>query len=374
VVAGAGCGDPSRLTAAAGALGWPVLADPRSGCRCAGDGVGGVVASADALLRVPSIANGWVPEIVVRAGAPWASKVVSQWIASLPAGVTQVLCDPASRWLDPERTASHAVAVTGSELLSAAASAASASTVSASAVSASAGSGPVGGSPWLRQWVGAEASAQEALESLLGAGGALELSEPAIARALAGGAPPGTLLVVSSSMPIRDIEWFAPSLQSAEVLSNRGANGIDGVLSTAIGAAAGVSRPVVALLGDLAFLYDAGGLLWAGARDLSLTVVVVDNGGGGIFSFLPQAHTLAPERFERYWGTPHGVDLLAVAGAYGVETSRVESRADLDRVIAGVGKPGVSVAVVRSDRAANVAHHERLNAAVAEAIAGAGGA
>ena len=97
------------------------------------------------------------------------------------------------------------------------------------------------------------------------------------------------------------------------VLSNRGVNGIDGVLSTAIGVALGGGVPTVALVGDLAFLYDAGALLWSSRRELALTVVVVDNDGGGIFSFLPQAAALPKGQFERYWGTPHGADLAAIA-------------------------------------------------------------
>lgn len=353
VVAGDGCGDPDALARSGAALGWPVLADPRSGCRSAG--VPGVVASADLLLRVPEIANGWVPDLVVRAGSPWASKVLSQWLASLPAEVPQILCDPWARWRDPERTASHTFAATGSDLLEA--------VVSQSGVPGA--SQPAWGARWMR----AEQAAQSALGSLLGPGGELELSEPAVARALAEGAPAGGRLVVSSSMPIRDVEWFGPSSQGPEVLANRGANGIDGVLSTAIGVAVGDPRPIVALLGDLAFLYDAGSLLWAADRDLSLTIVVVDNAGGGIFSFLPQARALPASRFERYWGTPHGVDIADVARAYGVEASYVETRADLQRLIAGAGKPGLSVAVVRTDRAVNVEHHERLNTAVATAVA-----
>ena len=348
VVAGQGCGDPRQLLGAAEALGWPVLADPRSGCR---DGSGTVVASADSLLRLTD-ADRWIPEVVVRAGMPWASKVVSQWLGSLPPEIPQVLADPWSRWVEPERVSSHAVAVTGSALLSAAA----------------AGAKTTGDGAWLGSWAAAERAAQQVFDSLLGRGGALESSEPGVARAVAASLPEGCPLVVSSSMPIRDVEWFGPPAQPAAVLSNRGANGIDGVLSTAIGVAATSGRPAAALLGDLAFLYDAGALLWAGTRDLALTIVVVDNGGGGIFSFLPQATALDHPRFERYWGTPHGLDIAAVAGAYGANPVGVESRADLDAVVAGAGKPGVTVAVVRSERAANVAAHERINDAVADAV------
>ena len=126
--------------------------------------------------------------------------------------------------------------------------------------------------------------------------------------------------------------------------------------------------PVVALVGDLAFLYDAGALLWATRRQLALTVIVVDNDGGGIFSFLPQAGALPAVQFERYWGTPHGVDILAIASAYGVEAFEVADRPHLGRILAGAAQPGVRVALVRSERAANVAAHDRLHAAVAAAV------
>ena len=352
VVAGEGCGDPGALLGAAARLGWPVLADPRSGCRVAGHDAT-VVASADALLRIPAIAGGWIPDVVVRAGAPWASKVLSQWLASLPAEVPQVLADPWSRWADPERAASSVVSASGAALLREVAA-----------------RGSTSGTEWASGWRRADSAAQGVLDGLLGRDGDLELSEPAVARALSASAPAGSRLVVSSSMPVRDVEWFGAADQRPLVLSNRGANGIDGVLSTAIGAAAADGAPTVALLGDLAFLCDAGALLWAGNRDVSLTVVVVDNGGGGIFSFLPQATALPHDDFERYWGTPHGVDIASVASAYGVSTCEVASRSDLDAVVSGIGKPGVSVAVVRSDRAANVSAHERLNAAVAAAVRG----
>jgi 2-succinyl-5-enolpyruvyl-6-hydroxy-3-cyclohexene-1-carboxylate synthase len=182
------------------------------------------------------------------------------------------------------------------------------------------------------------------------------------------GVPAGGVLLASSSMPVRDVEWYAAPREKVAVLANRGANGIDGVLSTAVGVAAGSGAPVLALVGDLAFLYDAGALLWAARRQLALTVIVVDNDGGGIFSFLPQAAALPAGQFERYWGTPHGVDILAIASAYGAEAFEVADRSQLDRTVAGAGQPGVRVALVRSERAANVVAHDRLHAAVAAAV------
>lgn len=354
VVAGWGAGDAAELAETCASLGWPLVVDPRSGART---GSGPVIAAADALLRVPAIATGWTPDVVVRAGATWASKVLSQWLASLPPSVPQVLADPLSAWADPERRSSHVVAVSASRLLA--------------QVAALGGTDGEAGGEWFSRWVEAERTAQRVFDRLLGAEGQLSLSEPAVARAILRGAPDGSRIVVSSSMPIRDAEWFGPSKCDCEVLANRGTNGIDGVMSTAVGVAL-AGAPTVALLGDLAFLYDAGSLLWLDERDLSLTVVVVDNDGGGIFSFLPQASAFAPERFERYWGTPHGTDLVSIAAGYGIAATEVRSRGELDEMVAGAGKPGVRVGIVRSDRSENVAVHERLNAAVAEAVLGSG--
>ncbi len=170
-------------------------------------------------------------------------------------------------------------------------------------------------------------------------------------------------------MPVRDVEWYSAPRDRVTLLSNRGANGIDGVLSTAIGVALAGGAPTVALVGDLAFLYDAGALLGSGRRPLALTIVVVDNDGGGIFSFLPQAAALPEAQFERFWGTPHGGDLAAIAAAYGVEVVQVGDRDALDAGRGGsgsTGRPGGDSEVVRQ---ANVAAHDRLHGAIAEAVA-----
>jgi 2-succinyl-5-enolpyruvyl-6-hydroxy-3-cyclohexene-1-carboxylate synthase len=150
------------------------------------------------------------------------------------------------------------------------------------------------------------------------------------------------------------------------VVANRGASGIDGVVSTALGVAAGTrGGPTFALVGDLAFLHDAGGLLAADRREVDCTIVVVDNDGGGIFSFLPQAELVAPDGFETLFATPHGIDLAQLANAYGVPVTRVERLAELRPAIEG---RGVRMVLVRTERAANVAVHREINAAVAAAV------
>ena len=156
---------------------------------------------------------------------------------------------------------------------------------------------------WLGSWRLWEERAQAAIADVLGT----DLSEPQVARAVyRHAAETGATLVVSASMPIRDLEWYATTeVTPPRVLANRGANGIDGVVSTALGVAAGESGAgarTVALLGDLAFLHDVSGLV--NLPELPCTFVVVDNGGGGIFSFLPQAGSLTTGTFERLFGTP----------------------------------------------------------------------
>ena len=195
----------------------------------------------------------------------------------------------------------------------------------------------------------------------------LPASEPGIARALTRGLPPGGALVASSSMPIRDLEWYAHPDHELAVHANRGANGIDGVVSTAVGVALGdYSRPTALLVGDVAFLHDSNGLLGAAQRGIDLVIVVVHNDGGGIFSFLPQAESVEAERFEHLYGTPHGLDLVALARAYGVDASEVDDVEAAART--ALEKGGVHVLVARTNRRENVDIHRRLNAAVADAI------
>ncbi len=346
IVAGGGAvDDPAAVARLAVALGWPVLADPRSGCRTTSSAT---VAAADALLRHAGFAADHRPEAVLRLGAPPASKVLGEWLRA--SGADHVVIAGASTWIDPDRTSALLVAGSPGAWASALADELD-------------DRAPADGGAWLASWAAAEARAQGVLDERLGGS---ELTDPAVARTVAAALPVGTTLVVSSSMPVRDLEWYASPRDGLRVLANRGANGIDGVTSTAVGVAASVG-PTVLLTGDLAFLHDANGLLGLAERGVDLTIVVVDNRGGAIFSFLPQASALSEARFEQLFGTPQATDLAALAEAHGVAARAVADRGELASAL-GKTTPGPRVLVVRTDRTATVALHDALHAAVAAAL------
>lgn len=353
-MAGAGCGPSDAVLALVAATGWPVVADPRSGLR---EGHPGVLTAADAILRHAPTAEALRPDVVLRLGEAPASKVLARWLAD--SGATQVAVDVWGRHLDPERTASLVVHADPGAVCT--------------ALSRLVGDGATDG--WTDWWRAAEAAADTAISAMVN--GQVTVTGPVVARAvtsmLATRADREPTLVVSSSMPVRDLEWYGGSHAGVRVLANRGANGIDGVVSTAVGVALharGSGSPTVALVGDLAFLHDTNALLGLVARDVDLTIVVVDNDGGEIFSFLPPADGLTADRFEQLFGTPHGVDLTGLARAHGVAVREPASPAALaDELAAAVDVPGASVVRVRTDRATTVAHHDDLHRAVADALA-----
>ena len=174
------------------------------------------------------------------------------------------------------------------------------------------------------------------------------------------------VLWASSSMPVRDMDTWLPSTSRAiTVRANRGANGIDGVVSTALGSSAVAGGPVALVIGDLAFLHDLNALVAARLHGLSATIVLVNNDGGGIFSFLPQAQPAAavpgtglPEHYEELFGTPHGIDVGPIVTALGGEHRRVAGRAELDEAVRdSLGRPGVRVIELRTARARNLELH-----------------
>jgi 2-succinyl-5-enolpyruvyl-6-hydroxy-3-cyclohexene-1-carboxylate synthase len=289
---------------------------------------------------------------VLRLGEPPASKTLGAWLAE--AGADEVVLRCAGRWIDPARRATLVVDAPVTDLC-----------VGLASLAAPAPDG------WATRWVSTGRRASAALDVALARHA--EPTGPGIARALLAGLPERAALVVSSSLPVRELEWFAVPRATVSVHANRGANGIDGVVSTVVGVAVATARvgaPTVGLLGDLALLHDTNGLAGVAAAGLDLVLVVVDNDGGGIFSFLPQHGDLPAERFEQLFGTPHGIDLALLAAAHGAVTHLAESTAEvLAAVAVAQAAGGLHVVVARTDRGANVALHEELFAAVADTVA-----
>jgi 2-succinyl-5-enolpyruvyl-6-hydroxy-3-cyclohexene-1-carboxylate synthase len=370
--------DPAAVDAFAAASGWAVLADPLSGARRGT----AAVSTYDGLVRAPRFAAAHRPSLVVRVGGAPTSKALTAW---LDESIPQVLVDPSDGWADPARAASLRLIADPSDLLAATAALLTANGAGPAggsgappAPGASSGGRPTPGagatpagdpaSPWLLEWLEAERLAREAIDGLLD-----EWAEPfegRVARDLVGWVPAGGTLVVGSSMPVRDVDAFARPREGLRFVANRGLSGIDGFVATALGVAAAGDEPVVALCGDLTLLHDASSLLGAAGRSRGAVLVVIDNDGGGIFSFLPQAQ-LPGDLFEPLFGTPHGLDLTALAAAARVPARVVEKAADLvpalDAALAG---GGTQLVVVRSDRAGNLARHRAVTEAVAVAAGG----
>jgi 2-succinyl-5-enolpyruvyl-6-hydroxy-3-cyclohexene-1-carboxylate synthase len=369
IVAGAGCGEPSAVLALSASLGWPVLAEPRSGVRLLEPGV---IGAADGILRSERFAGRHVPEIVLRLGERWVSKVVNSFLSSaVEDGAQTIVVDPCGRWHDPEREVTTFIRTDPTHFCG--------EVVGCVAASGSDSRDAARARQWTNAWQVAESKARTVMRAALGASSAVagtdaSMTEPSLAHRLFARMPGDSTLVVSSSMPIRDVEAFAtPSHHPPRVVANRGANGIDGVVSTALGVALGSTGPTVALVGDLAFLHDASALVRTEGFTAALTVVVADNDGGGIFSFLEPASALDAESFDMLFGTPQTPDVAAVAAGFGWPVDDCGPGFDstgfeevLDRRL---GSGAMSVIRVRlPGRAENVAVHYRINAAIVEAV------
>lgn len=330
LVVGDGATNVRRYVAAAGMAGWPVLSEPNGGGRY-GDTA---ISTYHFLLGTPGFAEAHRPDVVVTLGRPGLSRPLLAWLKRAQEHV--VVARDLTRWPDPTRSATQVAQAV--EIPVAA-----------------------GGDQWLNAWRRAEMAARHAVDDVLDAGG---LSEPRLARDLAAIIPNGSLLFCGSSMPVRDLDQAMRPRRGVRLMANRGASGIDGLVSTAAGAALAHHGRAYALMGDLSFLHDHNGLV-IGPREPrpDLCVVVVNNDGGGIFSLLPQSSLGGS--FERIFGTPHGVDLGYLAAATGTPYSVVSDPDDLAKAIRGEGPRLVEA---RTDRNANAAVHVAMRDAVRAAI------
>jgi 2-succinyl-5-enolpyruvyl-6-hydroxy-3-cyclohexene-1-carboxylate synthase len=347
IIAGNGIDQPRFILELAAKLKWPLVADPRSNCRVAPESSHGatVVSCADVMLRHQPTAESLKPSVVIRIGDPPVSKVVNQWLAQCGAEHIAVTQQPSL--IDPDKVVTTHIVGSINELF----------------MEMSRGADTRSETEWISKWKQCEGSARTALDAIFSK--QEQLTEPLCAVTVSEAVADGSSVVVSSSMPVRDLEWFAPARDGVRVFSNRGVNGIDGVVSTAVGIALSSKTPTALLIGDIALLHDSNGLLNLIRRDVRLKIIVVDNEGGGIFSFLPQAQAMEGAQFEQLFGTPHSVDFEALAKTHGIAFTWVATAEELRREL---GNTETSMIGVRTDRNKNVDDHNFLYAAVAEAL------
>lgn len=333
----------ARLAATAG---WPVLAEPTSGLRCGPHDRSHVVAHYDGLVRDEAFAADHGPELVLRLGDAPTSKPLRAWLAR----ARQVVVDPHASWHEPTRVADELVV-------------ADAEATCAALAAALEARGTDRDEGWLASWRAADdAAAAVVAEALAG-----RASEPGAYTALAPALRDGDTVWVASSMPIRDLESYLPALGAdVLVLANRGANGIDGTVASALGAALARGGRTYLLCGELALVHDLGGLAAAARAGLELTIVCVNNDGGGIFGFLPVAEHADPDRLREHIVTPAGVDLERVAALAGLPHRPASTPEEIRAAVAA----GPALVEVRTDRDANVAFHRELNARIAAAVRG----
>lgn len=336
VIAGQGAAKAASVMELSRALGWPVIAEALSGVR-----VPGTISTYDALLRLEGFARDHRPDLVLRLGNLGTSKALDTF---LDHSVKQVMVDQYGAWRDPSRASFLRVSADPTLLCEELAK-----------VLPQRASGQ-----WLSEWSEAEGKARLAMDAAIDS--FQDVTEPLAARDLAAQIPRGGKLLVASSMPVRDLDWFMQPSGDITVFSNRGANGIDGFSSTLLGLAISSNERVFGLCGDLALMHDISGLIAAKTSEAEMTLVVVNNDGGGIFSFLPQAQW--PASFETIFGTPHGIQPRDIAAVAGFE-HRIWD--DPKSPLPLVGGQRLMIEV-KTDRPLNVEVHRTIWESVADAL------
>ncbi|MGH3257570.1 MAG: 2-succinyl-5-enolpyruvyl-6-hydroxy-3-cyclohexene-1-carboxylic-acid synthase [Streptosporangiaceae bacterium] len=333
VICGDGDYDAAELVELAEQAGWPVLAEPSSGARRGPN----ALPAYQYLLGTPEFAVARRPDVIVSAGRPGLSRPQMAFLGG-SAGRHVVIAQGPGRWADPQRSATDVA--TGIRLSGT----------------------PAGTTAWLDGWRRADEAARLAVDAVLDE--EESLTEPRLARDLVRGLPEGAMLWIGSSLPVRDIDCQGVPRADLRILASRGASGIDGTTSAAIGAALAHGGPAFALVGDLAFLHDAPGLVLGPDEPRpDLCLIVVNNDGGGIFSALEQAAFTGS--FERLFGTPHGAGLHHLAAAFGLPYQRLDVPEDLGQALPGAG---LRIVEAQTDRAAGSALRDRLRKVATAAV------
>lgn len=341
---------PEGVRRLAEQAGLPLLADPLSGARAGS----AAIAHYDALLACEPFAASHAPDLIIRVGDLPTSKPLRAWLAA-NADAEQIALDPQSAWQDPDSVLSRVVTADPLRTL-----------VAMTRWLVADSHEPATG--WLRDWRESDRRALAAIDAVLSDTSEPQLSEPWVAAELGRALPEESTLFVASSMPVRDLESFwAVRDRPPRVLAHRGANGIDGTVSAAFGvAAARAGAPTVLLIGDVALAHDIGGLIAARRLSLDLTIVLLNNDGGGIFEFLPVAQRR--DIFESHVATPHGLPFVHACELYGLRHHAAIDRESFASALRStLGASGGGLIEVSTDRRVNVELHRRLRRAVSEA-------
>ena len=320
------------------AKGWPLIGEPLSHARTED-----ALSASEHLLKHAAI-DRLRPDVVVRIGGATTTAPVNQWLERIsPDRVIAI--DPEQRWHDASFTTTHHLSAWPED---------------------------AGGAPsdpeWLARWREVDAAARGAIDETLAASGRTSGS---VVRDLCDALPDGAVVMASNSMPPRDLDSYVEAGTPLTFVGNRGAAGIDGITSTALGVATQVETPVVVFTGDLALLHDIGGLLGVARAGEHLTVVCIDNDGGQIFSMLPIHGRIADDAYDTIFRTPHGVDLGQLDGVAGIDVTLIDEGDDLaDAVRTATAKTdaGVDLLIVRIDPEHDMAARAAVRAAVGDVI------
>jgi len=337
---------PPAVAQLAKRLGYPILADPLSQVRCGRHDRALVIDTYDAFLRSKKITQAFEPKLLLRFGATPTSKALQSYI-SQHHEARQILIHDGD-WQDPMHTATDVIHTDTSQFVGDLATAVTATS----------------DREWTDRWVAIAEATRETIRNQLRE--IREMFEGRVFSELAAIIPTEATLFAGNSMPVRDLDSFFPtSDKQIRFLANRGVSGIDGVLSTALGVSSVSPEPTVLVVGDLSFYHDMNGLLAAKQYRPNTTVIVLNNNGGGIFSFLPQRDY--PESFEKYFGTPHGLTFQAAASLYALNYSKPKSweefRADVTR---DKDSSGTTIVEVQTNRDRNLELHRRIESDVEE--------
>ncbi|WP_175640692.1 2-succinyl-5-enolpyruvyl-6-hydroxy-3-cyclohexene-1-carboxylic-acid synthase [Metabacillus schmidteae] len=330
-------------------LKYPILADPLSQLRSGTGDKKGIIDGYDSILKDQEIMNVLKPELIIRFGPMPVSKPLMLMLKNNP-DITQIIIDPSEEYRDPTLNAAHMVVCNHTAFCE----------------DLSGIIGETHQNTYYDDWILSNNIFQDMMEHELE--NINELFEGKIVRELQHVLPNGSRLVVGNSMPIRDVDtFFRNTDKEIGVLANRGANGIDGVVSTALGISTASTEPTFLLIGDLSFFHDLNGLLAAKMNDLDITIILVNNDGGGIFSFLPQSNE--EKHFETLYGTPIGIDFSKVVDMYQGRYEKINCWADLHTYFHDKWSiKGLKVVEIETNRTTRVKIHRELLDRVSQEI------